>query len=191
MRKIRHLSLWLAPLLLGGCLAKEAQAPKLYELTYKPSAPQSSCASKKRLGIATPSALGKVDRVEIPYNEGSRVGYYVEHRWVDLPSSMLQRLLLDALSSSCFEPFLPPFSAVLPPLVLQSKILTLEVRLRPEGGAVAVAEVAFSLAGEKSHSWVIRHQEPLERIEASLAIEAMNRALNKVVQELDERLGAI
>lgn len=172
---------------LSGCIGKTTSAPTYHELMLPLKEEQ--CLSNKRLGIATLSALGRAQRSEIAYvNHDGVVGYYQSHKWAQSPHLMLQKLLVKAFSNACLEVILPPFSGVKMDALLQGKLLALEVQLL-DRESVAHVEMAFTLReGQKAHSWVIAHKEPIEKLEIPAIMSALNRATEEVIRELKARM---
>lgn len=190
-----------AALLLGGCASSLLQQPVAdpdhrYFLDWAEDAAAPRGPRKgPDLLISPMLAAPGFDGSDMAYvRKPHEIAYFARHHWVDAPARMLDPLLVRAADQSgLFRSVVESGSGTQADLRLDSRLLHLQQVCRPEPGEVQLAlrlTLIDITSGRTLGERPLGVNEPLEGCTPYAGVQAANRALARLMSDLQAFLAA-
>jgi cholesterol transport system auxiliary component len=185
------------PLLLSGCTSLlapgDAEPAKLYLLEIATPRPPKADPQGPSLLVSRPQAAAGFTGSDMIYVETAhRLDRFLRHRWTDTPARMLEPLLIETLEASgLYRSVAAPGTPVATDLRLDTELLRLAQVFTPAESVVEVALRITLVDVERSTliaSSVLNVSEPASERSPYAGVEAANRALGRLLEELNELL---
>lgn len=176
---------------LAGCAASTPISTYVLNVHAEPAASSTSIAGNQILLVATPTAEPGYDTSLIAYSQRPfALNYYTKNRWVDTPARMLHPLLVDSLSGSqAFAAVVGLPTPVEGDLRLETSIIRLLQDFTQQPSQVEVvlqAKLIDTTTGRLLGSRSFEAVEPAVSEDAYGGVQAANRALGRILQELQD-----
>jgi cholesterol transport system auxiliary component len=188
----------LAPILLlplAGCISFGAKPPKSL-LTLSSTAPlpvgQSQRANlKSTVTVSVPTVPQELSASRVPvHSGGTAIAYVKDAQWVERPSQMFQRLLVDNLTSRTGRLVLTTRQSLLDP----GAYLTGDLRKFGIDAETNEAVVTYDATLIRGPETVVEKQRfearvPVAEVEATQVGVALNQAANQVADKVSDWVG--
>ena len=188
----------LSVLVLSGCGPSFLQSPAAppthtYLLEWQGTAGKKGAANAPNLLVSPVLAAPGFDGSDMAYmRTPHEIEYFARHRWVDSPARMLEPLLVRAAAQSgLFSSVIEAGTGTRADLRLDSRLLHLQqvCRLNPSELQLALRVSLVEVASARLiASRVLSVSEPIAERSPYAGVEAANRAVDRLLKELQQFL---
>ncbi|MDL0088660.1 ABC-type transport auxiliary lipoprotein family protein [Campylobacter gastrosuis] len=177
---MRNITIFLAAILLGGCMLKTDVKPALmYEIYYSKNVCEQK-TSPKNIYLQSVKALDIVDNRQILIiSDKNQIRYLDDIKYLALPSEMFYKALLKGVYSNCGAK--PVFSPKDDDLSLKVRLISLQIR-----GDHAEVSLAYELKNGENivKSGLINKRKFCENPKSVTIFNTINQTANLAIDEL-------